>query len=233
MKHQGLSNSFISILALISLAFSVSSFAQSDLKLPDQNRNVPLAITSDDALGTNDENIGLKAGDKVGNFSVADQNGNKITSGQLLQDAPIMVMFYRGGWCPFCNVQIRQLTLAYPEFEKRGVKIAAISVDSAEGAALASKTYDIPFAVLSDSDLSAHTAFNVVMDIDAATFERYKEYGLDLEKWSGKDHHKIAFSSIFFLDKSGQVKWSHAQRDYRTRPSPEQLLSVIDTIQKD
>ena len=224
-------------LAVFPLLFllTLTTQAETDLRLPPKTMNVPLAVTGDSQLGTNDRRpdghiIGLKAGAKVADFNLKAHNGEPINLEVLLEEAPLLVIFYRGGWCPYCNVQIRQLTEAYPEFKKRGVFPVLISVDEIDGAALASRTYDIPFAVLSDPKLSAHTAFDVVMDVDAETYKQYQGYGIDLEKWSGQNHHKIAVSSAFIVDNTGTVKWAHTTMDYKTRPSPEQLLKVIDDL---
>lgn len=206
--------------------------AENAIQLPPASMKVPLAITSDKQLGVSDENIGLAVGSSVPAFTSKTHLGETVNAKTLLKDGPALVIFYRGGWCPYCNIQIRQLTEAYSEFQQRGVTPVLISVDETDGAALAQKTYDIPFPVLSDSDLSAHKAFNVTMEIDAETVEQYKQYGIDLNVWSKRDHHTIAYSSAFLIDTKGKVLWSQATLDYKTRPSPAQLLGVIDKTLK-
>lgn len=214
----------------ILLILLVSALAVAETELKMSAREAPLAVTSADQLGTNADNIGLAVGTSIPAFTAKSHTGEVVNLEALLEDAPLLVVFYRGGWCPFCNVQIRQLSAAYPEFKQRNVFPVLISVDDVDNAALANRTYDIPFAVLSDPQLSAHAAFNVIMQVDDETVKRYKEYGLDLESWSGQEHHKIAVSSAFLVDKMGKVRWAHSSLDYRTRPSPAQLLNVIDGI---
>ncbi len=223
---------FIRLLSFMSIALLIAGnvHAEDSLRLPPKSMNVPLAVTSDNLLGTNDQGIGLTAGSKVPDFNLKTHTGEPTNLEVLLEESPLLVIFYRGGWCPYCNVQIRQLTEAYPEFQKRGVLPVLISVDEVDGAALASRTYEIPFTVLSDPQLSAHEAFNVVMEIDDETYKQYQRFGLDLEAWSGQSHHKIAVSSAFIVDDTGTVSWAHASLDYKTRPSVEQLLSVIDEL---
>jgi len=197
-----------------------------DLALPE--REPPLAVTSEADLGTRVAGAGLAEGATVPPFSVQTAAGEAMTLSRLLERAPLLIVFYRGGWCPYCNVQIRQLTKAYPEFRERGVEPVLISVDRPSAAALAERSFEIPFPVLSDPDLAAHEAFDVVLEIDAATRKRYAEFGIDLEKWSGRKHHKIARTSAFLIARDGRVEWAHVSDDYKTRPSPEQLLAVID-----
>ncbi|MGA8206216.1 MAG: peroxiredoxin-like family protein [Woeseiaceae bacterium] len=204
------------------------ALAEDELSLPTM---VPeLGVTPSDKLGTNDQGIGLAPGDKVAGFTVHSFDGKSVSWEELRKKGRLLVIFYRGGWCPYCNLQIRQLTLAYPKFEERGILPVLISVDEADASSLVRNTYEIPFPVLSDPDLHALEAFRVTMEVDEATRERYKEYGIDLSAWSGRDHHKIAVPSAFFVDKNGTVLWAHSAMDYRVRPSPQQLLEVADRL---
>lgn len=142
-----------------------------------------------------------------------------------------MLVFYRGGWCPFCNYQIRQLTEAYPQYRERGVTPVAISVDRPEEAAKTRATYEIPFPVLSDPDLAAHRAYRVMHEVDDAERERLAGFGMDIERASGRDHHVIAIPSVFVVDAEGVVRWAHADPDYRVRPSNEQILAALDRLE--
>lgn len=216
------------VLVCSALGLARAGFAEDELSLPTMEPD--LGVTAADRLGTNDDGIGLAAGDKVTGFSVHGVDGESVSWDDLVDRGPLLVIFYRGGWCPYCNLQIRQLTLAYPEFEKRGILPVLISVDKPDASSLVQRTYDIPFPVLSDPDLHALEAFRVTMEVDEATLKKYEEYGINLEAWSHRNHHKIAVPSVFFVDKKGTVRWTHSAMDYRVRPSPQQLLEVADRI---
>lgn len=216
--------------ALLFTIFNVGliSAVSADVALP--TRDMPLEITENTELGKLDEGVGLSVGTKVPNFSSVTHDGIPVTLNDLLVKGQLMVVFYRGGWCPFCNTQIRELTEAWPEFKKRDITPVLISVDKTDGAALAQRTYEIPFPVLSDSSLAAHEALNVILELDEKTYERYKTYGIDVEQWSGEKHHKIAVAAVYVLDEKGVVQWAHASKSYKVRPSSEQLLTVIDGL---
>jgi len=192
------------------------------VKLPELN------ATDNAVLGSRDDGIGLAKGDKVVSFEVNDQTGTPVSFESLRAKGPLLVVFYRGGWCPYCNRQIRQLTEAWPEFKARDVLPVLISVDIPDAAAMVSRTYQIPFPVLSDPELVVHDLFRVSMKLDDALMPKYQEYGINIEEWSGKQHHKFAVSSAFLIDKHGTVVWSHTSLDYKTRPTVNQLLKVID-----
>jgi len=217
-------------LALSSLLFVTMLTHSGDIAIPD--KLPPLATTSTANLGTRDDNIGLAPGAHVSAFEVKDHTGKTTSFDALRKKGPLLVIFYRGGWCPYCNRQIYQLTKAWPDFKKRGVTPVLISVDKPDAAALASRTYEIPFPVLSDPDLIAHDIFKVTMKLDDALIPKYKEYGITLEDWSGQSHHKFAVSSAFIVNKKGIVEWSHSSKDYKTRPSVKQLLQLLDARKK-
>ena len=145
----------------------------------------------------------------------------------LWEDQALMVVFYRGGWCPYCNMQIRELSDDYAAFEEQGVMPVLISVDKPEVAALTTETYEIPFPVLSDSDLAAHEEFNVVYKLTAQEIQRAESRGRDFGDWSGRDHETIAIASSFLVDSDGVVQWSTVLQDYTSRPTVEQLMTAI------
>lgn len=187
----------------------------------------PYESTAGERLGINDNGKGLAVGTEIGDVVLKDIHGADVNLAGTWNDSPALVVFYRGGWCPYCNAQVRELSVRYEDFVKAGVQPVLISVDSADNTALINAQYDIPFPVLSDPELVAHRLFNVVLELDDATLAAYEDYGLDLSKWSGRDHHAIAVASAFLVDRGGRVVFSHAPEDYRQRPSADQLLTII------
>ena len=185
----------------------------------------PLTEPAADVLGTREDGLGLAVGAAIPPFEIQDFRGETFSS-TAINDANTLVVFYRGGWCPFCNFQIRELSQSYDKFKALGVSLVAISVDRPDAAAVTRNAYEVPFPVLSDPDLKAHEAFNVVLQLDATSVARLAKYGHDIEKWSGKDHHKMAVPAVFLV-RDGKVAWAHVARDYKTRPSTEQLLTVV------
>ncbi len=186
------------------------------------------ATEAPDEIGTLPEGIGLKVGSEVPSGKAEDLEGETIALDEF-EEGPTLLVFYRGGWCPYCNFQVREISEAAKEFEARGVKPVLISVDTVDEASKTSATYDIPFPVLSDPDLDVHEAFNVLNEVDDETYERLKKMGMDLEKSSGKKHHTIAVPAVFLLE-GGTITFAHAEKDYKTRPSTEQLLNKLDEL---
>lgn len=194
-------------------------------------RTRELTQTPDAEVGTLPEGVGLPIGTTVPAVSVATLNETQLALTEYFANGPTMVVFYRGGWCPYCNFQLRELTQQYAEFTERNLQLVAISVDTVDAASQTNAAFEIPFPVLSDPDLLAHNAFAVSFPLDNAEVERLTGFGIDLEAASGRDHHTIAVPSIFIVDRGGVVRWGHANREYRQRPSTSQLLAAYDALQ--
>lgn len=166
-----------------------------------------------DALGAMPDGVGVAVGEAAPDARVEDANGEAVQLAELRERGPILLVFYRGGWCPFCNLQIHSLVEAYPEYQRRGVTPVAISVDRPEAAAATRATYEIPFPVLADPDLAAHEAYRVGRTVPPEELERLRGFGMDLEEASGRDHHVIAIPALFFIDQAGVVRWAHADSE--------------------
>jgi peroxiredoxin len=178
-----------------------------------------LTDTPSEKLGTTPSGLGLKVGSKAPDATLADITGKTQKLSALYSDAPTFVVFYRGGWCPFCNVQLHGLTAAKPDFDKKGIRMVAISVDKPDEEA---KTQ------AKQGNLVAHKAFNVVHVPQEAEAKALVGYGIDLDKFSGQAHHSFAVPAIFLIDRTGTVRWSHIDEDYKTRPSAKQMLEVAE-----
>jgi peroxiredoxin len=181
-------------------------------------------------LGVLAPGTGIAVGERVPDVHARDLNGKDVRLSAVVAQGPVLLVFYRGGWCPFCNFQIRELTRAYPEYQKRGIRVVAVSVDKPDEASKTNATYAIPFPVLSDSDLSMIQGFHVAMHMDDAQLAKMKSFGVDLEQYSGKGHHTIAIPSLFLIDSQGVVRWAHSDPSYTQRPTTSQILAAIDGV---
>jgi peroxiredoxin len=188
----------------------------------------PYADPPADRLGVLAPGTGIPVGQKVPDVHARDLDGHDVALSSLYAKGPILLVFYRGGWCPFCNSENHALATAYPEYQKRGVTPVTVSVDAPDAEAKTRATYAIPFPVLSDSDASMIDAFHVVKEVQSDELAKMKSFGVDLESYSGKAHHKIAIPALFLIDRAGVVRWAHSDPDFKVRPSTAQILAAID-----
>ena len=174
---------------------------------------------------------GIAVGEHIPDLSARDLSGKVVSLASLYEAGPILLVFYRGGWCPYCNMEIHLLTGAYGEFEKRGVTPVAISVDRPDAESILKATYVIPFPVLSDVDARVLEGFHVAQTVPPDIVAGMRSKGIELEQYSGEKHHKIAIPSLFLIDRDGIVRWAHSDPDFKVRPRTLQILAAIDSVQ--
>lgn len=186
------------------------------------------APTPQAALGAKTTGLGLEVGAQAPIVQIHDSEGKPVSTDAVFGKEAVLVVFYRGGWCPYCNAQLHGLSQRFAELRERGLTVAAVSVDKADEAAKTRASWQVPFHLWSDPDLALHEAFRVVHQTDTAEQERLKGFGIDLEASSGRSHRKFAVPGLFLIDRAGVVRWSHVDPDYKVRPTFDQLLGVID-----
>ncbi len=126
-----------------------------------------------------------------------------------------------------------QLQEIHGELRKLGYQIVALSPDRPERVRELQATKGFDYVLLSDSDLEAAAAFGVAYEVDAATLEAYRGFGIDLEAASGKTHHRLPVPSVFLADRDGRIRFSYADPDYRRRIPPGLLLAAARALAED
>jgi peroxiredoxin len=175
---------------------------------------------------------GLAFGSRAPEFKAASDTGVTYDLEQEIKAGPVVLVFYRGGWCPYCSKQLNELKKLYPEIEKRGASLAAISVDRVEKAAETRDKQEIGFPLLSDPDAEIVEKYNLILTLDEATLSKYETYGIDVENASGRTHHQIAVPAVFIIGADGHIKWSYVNKDYKVRADNEEILKVLDALNK-
>ncbi|MFZ2508656.1 MAG: redoxin domain-containing protein [Steroidobacteraceae bacterium] len=133
-----------------------------------------------------------------------------------------MLMFYRGGWCPYCNRNLAELRFAEPELKRMDFEVLFLSASLKEPRA--------DYTLLSDSRMAAASAFGIAFRVDDATIARYKDFGIDLEAASGETHHQLPVPAVLIVDTRGIIRFSYANPDYRIRLKSAELLDVASRL---
>jgi len=166
--------------------------------------------------------VGMKAPD----FTVLDvENGAvRFVSGQ--QENPVVLTFYRGGWCPYCNLHLSELRLAEEQLKAMGFDIWFISIDKPELLLASLDDPDIGYTVYSDSALNATRAFGLAFRVDDELNERYLSYDIDLERASGENHHVLPAPATYIIGRDGIINFAYINPDYKVRLHPNVLLAA-------
>ena len=172
----------------------------------------------------------LLVGSQAADAPLSTLDGTETTLKTVLAGKPTLLVFYRGGWCPFCNLQLAELRHLAPDLEKHGVQLVAISPDRPEALSRTLEKGDIDFQLLSDSKAGLMEAFGIAFTVDADTRKRLAEYGIDLTQASGEAHHALPVPSVFLIDAAGTVQFSYVNPDYRTRVPLRIVRAAIEAV---
>jgi peroxiredoxin len=174
------------------------------------------------------DDIGLPVGALAPDFTEADYNGEKVTLSELYEDHRVVLIFYRGGWCPYCTRQLKSYQDHIDQFDALGVKVVAVSVDTQQKAAQTAAEYDIGFILVSNPQADTIHDYHLVYYVPDDVNEKYlNEYHIDLEGASGRTDHLLAVPATFVIEKGGAISFASANVDYKQRVSVEEVLEFL------
>lgn len=156
--------------------------------------------------------------------------GKEITLKAQLNGKPAIVVFYRGGWCPYCNLQLSGLRLIKKDLDALGYELIAISPDRPAELKASLDKLTLDYTLLSDAKALGVGAFGIGYKVDDVTFEKYKGYNIDLEKASGEKHHLLPVPSVFIADAEGKLQFSYVNPDYKARIPETVILEAAKVI---
>lgn len=169
---------------------------------------------------------GLEKGSVAPDFTAIDQNGKKVNLKSLAAKGPVVVFFYRGQWCPYCNKQIKQMEDSLQVLTDKGASILAVSPEIQENIAKTVSKTKASFPVLHDEGLRIMKAYDVAYDVDPATIERYKKYKIDFNEVNGSNGAKLPVPAVYII-KDGKISYRFFNEDYTKRPSVRELAEQL------
>lgn len=191
----------------LSLIIGSSAWAQ---KVPDAVTDVnPILINS-----------------TIPDVSVKTIEGKTAALRTIVAEKPTVLIFYRGGWCPYCTMHMAELQKIESEIVDMGYQILAVSVDKPEVLRETLTKGELSYTLLSDSPAEVMKAFGIAYRVDDKTIARYKSVGIDFEKNTGYDHHILPAPAVFILDQEGTVKFQYVNPDYKQRINGDVLLAA-------
>ncbi|PJA37386.1 MAG: antioxidant AhpC [Lysobacterales bacterium CG_4_9_14_3_um_filter_62_6] len=158
--------------------------------------------------------------------------GESVSLSQQIAGKPTVLVFYRGGWCPFCNLQLSELRLIEKDLALAGYQMIAISPDRPEELRRTLDKHQLSYTLLSDSKAAALKAFGIGFVLDAATTEKYAGHGIDIDHASGETHHALPVPSVFIVDAEGRLQFEYVHPDYRIRVPGDVVLAAARSIAK-
>lgn len=169
----------------------------------------------------------LKAGDKAPVFTLNDSDGKAVSSAELLARGPLVLSFYRGVWCPYCNMELQALQSALPAFEKLGARLVAISPQTAANSRKSVRQNELTFPILSDPHNDVAAAFGLRFSLPDYLVALYKELKNDLPSFNGDPSWTLPMPARFVVGRDGILLYAEVNPDYTLRPEPDDMLPAL------
>jgi peroxiredoxin len=175
----------------------------------------------------------VKAGNRAPDFRLPDARGGRVRLSELLTKGPVVVSFYRGGWCPYCNLELRALQNALPAIKLLGAELLAISPQTPDESLSTAEKNDLAFSVLSDVGSAAARAYGLAFGLAEELRPIYKRFGHALPDKNGDDSWVLPIPATYVIDTKGTVVLAFVDVDYRNRLEPAEILSVLGSLHKE
>lgn len=173
----------------------------------------------------------LKAGDPIPQGAVVGADGVAVSLAELAGGRPTVLIFYRGGWCPYCSRHLEELAAIVDTLTAEGFQIIAVSPDRPAKLREKPDLGDLPYSLYSDSSMAVSKAFGIAFRVDDKLVDKYKNsYGIDLEGDSGETHHLLPHPSVFIVDGKGIIRFAHVDPDYKVRIDPDEIVETARSI---
>jgi len=169
----------------------------------------------------------VKVGDTLESFTLTDATGATVTLGQLIERGPAVIVFYRGGWCPYCNLELRAFQQILPDIKAARASLVAISPEKPDDTLTTAQKNSLSFEVLSDVGQKVGRAFGLVYQFSDELKSAYGGFGLDIPAKNGADEWALPISATYVIDRDGMIIYAYTDPDYRDRADPLDVLKVL------
>ena len=169
----------------------------------------------------------LKKGDKLPAFKLSDATGKEVSSADLLAKGGIVLSFYRGGWCPYCNLELKALQNALSEINAKGYELVAITPETPDNSLSTQEKNELKFSVLSDIDNKYAKEAGLVFQMQEDLRAIYHEFGLDIPKYNGNQDYELPMPATYVVNAEGEIIYSFVAEDYSERADPVDVLKAL------
>jgi peroxiredoxin len=171
-----------------------------------------------------------KVGDIAPSFTLSDPEGHPVSSAELLARGPLVLTFYRGVWCPLCNMELAALQAALPDIKARGANLVAISPQTQLNSRKSVRQNNLTFPILSDVNGEIAAAFGLRFALPDYLVDLYKGLKNDLPSFNGDPSWTLPMPARYVLGSNGVIAYAEVNPDYTQRPDPSELLPVLDKL---
>ena len=174
----------------------------------------------------------LKSGDEMPAFELPNAEGKLVASTELLEHGPLVLSFFRGGWCPYCRLELKALQESLPDIERRGAALAAITPDTGAALGAAKRTNQLGYQVLSDVDNGVGLTFGLIFRVPPAVRALYLSLGIDLGARHGNATGEwlLPVPATYIVNRAGVIQHAHLDADFKRRMEPSEIVRVLGEL---
>jgi peroxiredoxin len=172
----------------------------------------------------------LEAGDTAPEFTLRDAEGATVSSRELLARGPLIATFYRGVWCPYCNLDLQALEGVRPEIEARGASLVAISPQTPANSRKSQRDNKLNFPILSDAGAAVAAEISLRFSLPEELIQIYRQFGNDLAEINDDPSWVLPMPARYVIGTDGVIAYAEVNPDYTRRPDPSELLPVLDRL---
>lgn len=184
-----------------------------------------------DLRATGIESQALQVGAQAPDLTLPDALNQPVRLAALWQRGPVVLIFYRGAWCPYCNLELRAWQRQLPELKRLGAQLVAVSPQTPDNSLSTAEKNELAFPVLSDSALQAATGFGVAFEMPPELVELYSRVGNDLPVLNGNGRWVLPVPATYVIDRAGRIAFAHVEADYRERAEPRDVIAAVAALQ--
>ncbi|MEH6731623.1 MAG: peroxiredoxin-like family protein [Pseudoalteromonas distincta] len=201
---------------------------QKDAKLPADVLAL-MNTTNEELIAQHIKDNALQIGQKVENFSLANHNGENIELADLLKKGPVIISFYRGGWCPYCNLELKALNDYLPQFKTQSAQLVAISPQLPDETLSTAQKNDLEFDVLCDVSNKVAEQFGLLFTLDERIQALYTQFGIDFEHYYGDKSFKLPLPATYVINQEGVITYAFLSEDYTLRAEPIDVITALES----
>lgn len=170
----------------------------------------------------------FKTGDSIPQIQLPNATGTLVHVNEVLsQGKKVVLAFYRGGWCPYCNLELRALQQFLPQIREKGAELIAIGPETPDNSLSTTEKNGLSFEVLSDENNEAAKALNLVYQIPEYLNDLYKTFGISLERSQENSERELPIAATYVIDTDGTITYHFLEEDYKLRADPEAILKAL------
>jgi peroxiredoxin len=193
----------------------------------------PMHRATDELVASGAAGRALKAGDRAPAFTLHDADGRAWSSTGLLAKGPLVLTFYRGVWCPYCNLDLQALQEALPGLEALGAQLVAVSPQTASNSRKSARDNKLAFPILSDTGNEVAAAFGLRFELPGYLRDLYRDvFRNDLAVVNGEPSWTLPMPARYVIATDGTIAYAEVNPDYTNRPDPSELLPVLQGLQQ-